>query len=188
LYDLRSISITETGVSEPVGVEDFKAYAKIDFNEEDEVLATLIVTARRTLEKWLNLSLVSKTIVLDLSKERELVRKIGIVEFTLPYGPVVIDDDHPITLTDNNDNALDDDIFELTVGTETVFGAWYVPRVKISYSAGMAEVPEEIKLAIMAQTAYMYEHRGDEDQVIHICTAAKSYAAFHRKVYNDIML
>jgi len=47
---------------EPITLADFKAYAKIDFTDEDSLITSMITGVREQLEEYLNRSLVVKTI------------------------------------------------------------------------------------------------------------------------------
>jgi len=42
--------------SEPVTLEEVKAYCKIDFDEEDTLISAFITAARENLEKYLGIS------------------------------------------------------------------------------------------------------------------------------------
>jgi uncharacterized phiE125 gp8 family phage protein len=57
------------GYTEPLTLADAKSYMKIDFNDEDTLITTLITSAREQLESYLGLSLVEKNLTVQINKQ-----------------------------------------------------------------------------------------------------------------------
>jgi hypothetical protein len=127
-------------------VADFKTHARITFTDDDNVPRNLLKAARRAIEKYTGLSIVTKTITVQVNNQAG--------GFELPYGPVI----SVTTVKDVDGGALD----YTTSGLEfkTLTNAYSF--AEIQYDAGLGTVPEDLKLAIMKQAMWDYEHRGDE--------------------------
>lgn len=147
------LSLEETvPVTEPVTLTEAKAWIKVadSYTDDDTIITALIVTARTMLEKYLSISIASKTYTVVLKSE------MGWME--LPYCPF-------ISLT----SAADSDGDALTNGTDfemdgEAFKRLITPYdyIKLVYVAGYSTVPQALKDAIKMQAGFMYEHRGDE--------------------------
>lgn len=175
---LEVIDVSTQEPTEPISLEEVKAYAKIDYDDEDSLIEALITSARRQLEIFLGLSLVPKNLKVFLDNSAG--------EILLPYGPIT----GAITVTDSGNKVL-------SSGVETSgidFKALVSPaedKLTVEYSAGYedAKMPKGIKTAIMAQTAYLFEHRGDEgDALDNVCPVAKSLCGGYRRVFNEFIL
>lgn len=126
---------------EPVSVADFKSeYAKIDFDEEDALIARLLKSARRILEKKYNVGIIEKDYYALVNNSCGMIDLPG-----APIGAI-------------SSTGID------TIGMVYKFLVSPVGcKVEILYKSGypLANVPEEYKVAIMQQALYMYENRGD---------------------------
>lgn len=156
--------LTTGTVTEPATVEEFKHYARIngfgdegqDFDADDALIAELITSARESLEKHLRISIVQKTLRATLRNE------VGLIE--IPQGPVrgvmtvtTGDSETSYTLSGEDFPRIVSPLFnELT----------------ITYTAGYESVPKTLKMAILMEVAYRYEHRGDEMDDEGLCKAA----------------
>lgn len=153
----RIINITEITplVGEPVSITEAKNYLHIDFSNDDTFVALLITAARKRLERYTGLSFGSKTI--------KVIMEIWAFQL-LPYGKV-----RSIT------SALregDSDTNYKLVGDEfhpEIGGKW-----EVTYTTSQ-EVADDLKLAILAEVAFRYENRGD-DNLATLSTMAKDLA------------
>lgn len=139
---------------EPVTLTEIKDYARIDTDADDGVLEAIIAAARSLCEKWTNISFIQRPAIVSLNN--------SLGGIYLPYGPV-----SDITeIVNEDDTAFDTDSYEVR-GTK--FKQLITPvadYVKITYLAGYETLPEELKTAIKAQAAWMYEHRNEGTEVI----------------------
>lgn len=157
-----NISVLSDLVAEPVSVTECKQYMAVDYANDDTLIATMIGAARRRLEKFTGRSFGAKTI--------KVIMDIWCGQ-TLPGGPV-----NAITTALREDTADDDyklagDEFEPTYG-----GRW-----EVTYTTN-GSLPDDLKLAIMAEVANRYENRGDDNEGT-MSTVAKDLARPY-KIYS----
>lgn len=151
LYD-GVTSLTLGDGTEPVTLQEAKDWDKIDQDVDDDLITALITAARRMCEKFSGIGFISRTITASINNSNG--------GFQLPYGPVTVDP----TATDENDNALE---------VRYKFGQILSPRgrMTVSYTAGYATLPEDLKTALKAQILFLYENRGES--VIAVSPIAK---------------
>jgi hypothetical protein len=156
------ISVVNDLVAEPVSLTEVKSYLDIDFTNHDTLLGTMISAARRRLEKYTGRSFGAKTmnVIMDVYCDQ-----------TLPGGPILaVTSATREGETDANYKLLGDE-FKPDFG-----GLW-----DVNYTTN-GTTNEDLKLAIMAEVAYRYENRGDENQGT-MSTAAKDLARPY-KIYS----
>lgn len=154
-------------VSEPVTVEEAKAYLRIDGSSEDTLISSLILTSRLHIEAALGLALMTQewSLVLDGWPASGVVR--------LPLRPIqavsevrVLDADGSPSVVDTQSYVVD------TAGTPprliATEAGWPKPGraangIEIDFKAGYgtssADVPEPIRKALLLLVAHWYEHR-----------------------------
>jgi hypothetical protein len=139
---------TVTAPTEPVSLEDAKAYLKVGYDTDDALIERLIVGAREWVERRCGISILPATVValLQVMNRQEL-----------PYGPVT---DDPVVTTPTGD-AVATSLY--------TFSGLDFPRLlacgtfQVAYAAGYgANLPDDLREAILARIAASYEHRGDE--------------------------
>jgi uncharacterized phiE125 gp8 family phage protein len=156
-------------ITEPVTLTEVKAWLIIDtVNTDDDALLTLLITqVRQAIEKKTKLSLVKRTIVVTADLTRE---------FKLPHGPIRSIDEVLFRKGTNGDGTPDFETLEATDYTTDgedikVINTGRCGRHKIAFTAGFgvdAEIDydnpteDDLKLGILQEIAYRYEHRGDE--------------------------
>ncbi|MBO9611050.1 MAG: phage head-tail connector protein [Dyadobacter sp.] len=134
----------ETG-EEPVDLAMYKAHLEIDFSDHDTLLQFLLKAARKQVEKFLSVSLVTSTIT---------ARWEELTSVEIPYGPV-------ISVTSVKDAAGEDathTIEGMVPGFARIKAGRAMPTI-LMYEAGMAEVDEDIQLAIMKLATDNFEQR-----------------------------
>lgn len=131
--------------SEPVSLAEVLAWGKIDQNIDNSLLTALITTARIMCEQYTNTGLIARTIAADINNANG--------GFILPYGPVT----STPTAVDYNGDSLT--LVYNFSQLQTPYG-----RMTVTYNAGYttSNIPEIYKTAIMQQTLFLYENRGDE--------------------------
>lgn len=163
---------------EPVTLTDAKKHLRVDFADDDTLIAALITSARMAIEDFCHISIVSKTITATL-KAQEVPRSIfaqpfqvreQFNEFELPYGPVVSVDS--VTSMDSDGTTL----LTCEEGKDYFLSGISYKSIRISnnfdnnilvYAAGYGtgKVPSPLWLAILNELAYRYEDRGDPSSV-----------------------
>lgn len=163
------MQITQTEpAEEPITLEEAKLYLKVDFEEDDTLITTLIKAVRRACERYAGISFVTRTVTAYSDNWDRLTE--------LPYGP------HQSVTTvtriayDDTETELETDQYSVTglnYLTLNIGRVWRLSegyckqRIRVVYEAGFGDaedVPEDIKLAILKEVAELYENR--ENSVI----------------------
>lgn len=153
-----SYETAQTG-TEPVSLADMKLYLRVDHNDEDDLIESLIVTAREWAETHTEKAIIEQDVTAyfdDIEREIEL-----------PLGNAT-----DITAIRNGSDVLDPSTYKLLIGSPSaVYFLGNLPEtekeaqsIAIEYAAGYAVTPKRIIQAIKILVADMYEHR--EAQVI----------------------
>ncbi len=172
------IEIFQAPSVEPVSLDEAKTYLRIDGENEDDLINSMISAARITTEKYIGLSIISQKIKLSYD---ECVP----TEIILPYGPVTAIDSVTIIDTDENDNLLDNSNYYLSAGkVSLIFNQQpYGRRTEIIYSTGLAtdesDVPAILKQGLFAHIAGLYERK---DASAAMSSASISLYNFYRNV------
>lgn len=172
---------TESSPVEPCTLTEAKAQLIITYSEDDTLITSLITKARKAIENYCNISIVSQSVVMtaDLYNEWEL-----------PYGPVT--GITAVQTRSTNEGSGPMTYASVASGWNTdgeeflsfiPFGSdfWLTKpsagqnRYRISYTTGYGTVPDDLKQAVLMQLAWFYEHRGEEKEFT-VCEAAKQLA------------
>ncbi len=139
--------------TEPVLLEEAKAWCRIDVDDDDNIIEELITAARIICEQYTNISFIPRTVTARLKNE------LGGIY--LPYGPVVTEDDDPVVFTDDEGAEQAEDTYKV-VGVQ--FKAIKTPFTEMTatYSAGFTTLPASLKEALLNQIDYMYSFRGSD--------------------------
>lgn len=162
--------------TEPVTVADMKNYLRLqgymdegqsvsDFDTDDTLLSEMISSAREMVERHNGISIVSKAL-------RVTVTNLAGGQI-IPWGPV----NAISSFKDNKGVAITSDNYTITAQDEITLPLDC--RMVIEYYAGYTDVPKSLKIAVMKQVAWDYDHRGNE-QGFEICAAA----IYHSRNYN----
>lgn len=144
-------SIGPYAYDEPLTLEAAKAYMKIDYDTDDELISTMITAAREQLEKFTGLSFIPKFLTVQLRNE------CGGIE--IPYGPVYDIDVNFIT--DKAGEPINSSLINIS-GLEFKFlDTPLLNFVQLQYYAGYDILPQALLLAWKAQVFFMYENRGE---------------------------
>lgn len=171
---LRIIDVAFASIgSELLDVDtDVKPHLIIDadFTDDDTLLATLVGQCRKAIENYCSISLVDKTVTLLAD---------AYCEFELPYGPV-----NAVTEVkwQNNFGAYEAPAYDtLTTSDYSLSEGEYKRlwvskwgRIKVTYTVAAPAEMNDLKLAVLNEIAYRYEHRGEEQNGI--CEAARVLA------------
>ncbi|MCF0074034.1 hypothetical protein LZD49_26365 [Dyadobacter sp. CY261] len=138
----------ETG-DEPVSLDLCKAHLEIRSGSHDVLLQTLIIAARKQVEKFLSVTLVASTIT---------ARWEELTTVEIPYGPV-----KTVTSVQDKDGGDASHTIEgLVPGFPDIKADRSAPTV-IVYEAGYEQVPEDIQLAIIKLATDNFEQRTGVD-------------------------
>jgi hypothetical protein len=186
LYKIIDVNRTESGVvTEPVNIDDVKRWLRVTFNDDDSVITSLIKSCRESVEEYCSISLVNKDIVFDVELQYENSRSC-FTEIELPYGPIIPSGIQVVSLDFNHEyNSLDNGSDYWFVGSEYLKLRTRVPlSCRVVYSAGMSNIPESLKNAILIDIADKYENRGDNagDSAPVLCDKAKQKAKPYKRM------
>lgn len=176
--------------SEPCTLDEVKKELKLDGITADDTLITALISAARSqLEVFTGLSLVGREV-------NTIARLDGCNMFELPYGPIDKDSlqvsalnpgNQAATSLNSNQYSLYGDQFVNLVAKGPVYdpilsGGHVTGIFALTYDAGYTTVPKALKQAVIQQTVYLYEHRGDEVEDLQISATAWGLAKSFRRV------
>ncbi len=198
IIDIRR---SESSPTEPCTLAEAKAQCIVTYTDDDSLITSLITKARKIIENYCNISIVTQSVVMtaDLYNEYEL-----------PYGPVTgitgvqtrtgNEGSGPASYTTATSGwstdgtqfisfmPSDGGAFDPSSPFRGYFqwGPWASPygnapgnRYRITYTTGYSVVPDDLKQAVLVQVAWLYEHRGEEE--VSVCEAAKIIAEPYKR-------
>ena len=145
--------------SEPVTIAEVKAWLKVDFSDEDDLITALIIQIRELAEEAAGLALVAKTVEY-FEDDREIISDW----IKLPY-PVhnaiseVVLDGETLTTDSYSVTGLTQKIIKVT-GTVTATDTLNNNGLKVTYTT-LDTTITGIKLAMLKEIAETYEKRGN---------------------------
>ena len=176
------------GADEPASVAEAKAWARIDRDDEDGLIAALIRAARETIEAMAGLVLVQRSFRLALDPvsadgwmeiaRRPLGAITGVTAYASGGVPVMFDAGEAII-----ERALGVEAIRVSPGVR----AAAVNGVEVEFEAGFAAgaVPENLRTALLVIVAASYEMRAAVDpgqQPAVMPELARSLIAPYRRV------
>lgn len=171
VLDVRIVTDLET---EPVTLDEVKRHLNMlfdtdgsyEFNDDDVKLTELITECRQALEKYTGLSFGEKTVQAIICNEKSTVH--------LPYGPII----SITTVVDKDGETIDDpEISGLDFKWIETLNSYMV----ITYQAGYATLPADLKRAIKEEVAFRYKNQGDHGDEPQ-SASARNLADKHRRV------
>lgn len=164
---------------EPVLLPEVKAWCLVEHSQDDTVLTNLITRVRAAMELKLKISMTAKavTLTVDLFSHCKLPRGPVVAITTVLYRTGTNSSGQPVnsTLT-ATDYTTDGELFKTFCSSRS-------GRHKITYTAGYGAdgyaLPEELKLALLEEIDFRYNHKGGEDTVHGFSTAAMNLMRNH---------
>ena len=154
------IRYSDVGATEPITAAEVKSWLKVDFTDEDTLIASLITQVRELAEEASGLSLIDKTIEY-FEEDTDIISDW----VKLPY-PVhtaitaVVYNGETLTSSDYSVTGLTQKLIKIT-GTVTTDSSTQNDRgLKVTYTA-TGTCPEGVKLAMLKSIAETYEKRGN---------------------------
>lgn len=156
-----TLSYSDTsGAVAPISTADVKAWAKVETNADDSLIADLINETISQVERKYNFPVISKDVVATWEHFGKVVR--------LPFYPVssittvkeIASDGTQTTLVANQDYYLSGDslYFEKVYGWESHFDR---VRLEVTYVSAYDSVPNELLLGLKKAILSHYEARED---------------------------
>ena len=164
IHDVKDVSSTSGVITEPVSLEEMKSYMRLEgsdmdtvetdaFIYDDDLIEQMITAARQRLENRLAISIIPRTVkvwITNLAGNQKL-----------PYPPI----GEIISVKDSDDNDISAEKYKLRGGDFKEIISPNNCDMTWEYYAGYVIAPEWVRTEIKRMVAYMYEHRGEEDQL-----------------------
>lgn len=154
-------------ITEPVTLDEAKAWLKVTNTDDDDLITALITAARAICEGYTSKSFVERTVTAVLRND------LGNIK--LPYGPV----SNIVGANDVDGNPVTDlsvtGVFDMRVACPLT------DYITVIYQAGFSVLPKQFETGIKMQLSWMYVHRGDENLSI-IAPDAKAVLSPYRSV------
>jgi uncharacterized phiE125 gp8 family phage protein len=177
---------TSPPATEPLALDETKGFLRVDQDNDDALVSSLITAARQLCEGYTGRSLVSRGYSLFFDRWP----KLRVIE--LPYPPLLSVAEVNIYAPDNSFITLDPaGYYADTAGGRIVLADGAVrPRpgraangIEIRYTAGYGaageDVPAPLRQGMLMLVAHLYEHRGDSpDQALPVSCAAALFRPY----------
>jgi uncharacterized phiE125 gp8 family phage protein len=155
------VEVLSPPANEPVTVADLRAYARLDAEGEDDLLARFVAAARMAAETFTGLALVARTV--EITAEWPACGALA-----LPVWPVAVSEVRAVDRA--GATAVIDpvawrpgDARPATLLLPARPGAAAVAVVATAGFGPAAAVPETLRLAVLALAAHFYDRRHDDD-------------------------
>jgi uncharacterized phiE125 gp8 family phage protein len=163
-------TITEPS-SYPITVLELKEFARIDGNEEDTFLESIIVAVTNLTENYLSRALITRTIKMIMDEWNSNEIEIPMPPLVSITNIVTVDEDEVETIY-NSDNyyviteSIPGRVIIRSESTPPSNTERYYGGYRITYQAGYGtaeNIPKEIKMAMLQWSTMIYEHRSMTD-------------------------
>jgi uncharacterized phiE125 gp8 family phage protein len=148
---VRDITIISEEVTNPVTLAEAKNYLRVDFSEDDDLIESLITSARVRLEQYAGIAMTERTLQV-VAYVDELIE--------LPYAPItnILSVEY---FSANTWVEIEDGAYEV-IGTTVrkVFTINYPGmEYRFTYNCGYDCVPSTLKTATLKLVSDLYEYR-----------------------------
>ena len=152
---IHTIQIVNDSVVEPVSRTDIKDWLRIKYDTDDEMIDSLIASARSYIEKATGLSLVNRSYECMV---QTISGQTSTFVIDLPYGPIVDITEVSYKAGINSYDALTvNESYEVIGGKLWLYSSGIF---KVKYDSGYSSLPQDLKNDIMTLVGWMYENRG----------------------------
>jgi uncharacterized phiE125 gp8 family phage protein len=168
--DMRSILLKPPLVS-PISLVEMKAWLKINYSEEDDIINSLIASATTYVETKTRLALITRTYQCEgiINPRRPII--------SLPVAPVLnmssvsLSVGSEIIAPDQYSFGMDGSIYNPILRFDLQQHSYLTANINFSLtlSAGFGDdatlIPEPLRLAIKRLSAFHYSQRGDQQEI-----------------------
>jgi uncharacterized phiE125 gp8 family phage protein len=156
-------------VTEPVTKAQVKSFCKLNTGTTEDALLDIFITAARIqCEQYCNIGFIPREVTAIINNSCGNVY--------LPFGPVTL----PVTSIKDSD-GVDISDYEIQGTKWARLVKPTLENITIVYNAGYEDLPGELKLAVLQQVFYLYENRGESNEIsrsgvveIHLSAEAKA--------------
>ena len=168
---MMALKLITPPASEPVSLDEAKAYLRIDTSDEDAIISGLITVAREYCESFQNRAYLTQTWELSFDDFPDMPIRLPRPPLVSVESVKVIDSTGEETVLDPSDYIVDTD----SEPGRIAFAqgkCWPsvelrpVNAVKIRYTAGYGDsnkVPQSVKQAMLIYIAHRYENPDSDD-------------------------
>jgi hypothetical protein len=149
-YAIKAVDAEDA--SEPLDLEDAKAFMRVDYDDDNELISSLIKASRKLIQKQLGKPLVKSDVTLT-------------VKTSCAYAPIELAYYSNATAFAVSD--LDTDSLAFTGDEYTITGNQIAINYKGAFALSWTETPEvdaDVLEAIKMLVAYRYNNRGDQEK------------------------
>jgi hypothetical protein len=154
-------------LQEPLSFDEVKAYLKLTHDAEDELIPSLISSARCFVENQTGCALLKQSWIVELkppfpTTSPLVIQKETCFEIRLPKPPLL-----EIKSVESKDTMLS---FQMTGDMLRLSDSFWDRDLKITYWAGYGETPDklppDLKLATLLTTRFLYDGSTDPTQLL----------------------
>ena len=162
------LKLNADSVIEPVSLSDMKSFLRVDYNDDDDLILSMIKAVRKQCENFTGRSLIEQNYSLFLDNiDRNAIQ--------LPKQPLISvlnvkvydrDDMASVLSSDNYNVDLIGGLVVLKTGVNSVRD---YNGIEIEFTSGYGvlaeDVPNDLVEGIKRSVSYLYENRGDDKDI-----------------------
>jgi hypothetical protein len=156
----NSIVTEAASITEPVTLQDAKDWMRVDHDDDDDLIDSMIVSARQDIEGYCQIKLVDASVIAWYNvkdSEEEYSQFPGAIRQMIDDGSLLIN--YLVKGEADELQVIDEDYyFDHSLSFAST------GRFKVEYDIVAASIPETLKEAIKMLVAYRYQNRGDQDK------------------------
>lgn len=134
-------------ISEPVTLEQGRQWAKVEVDDDDSLITSLLKAARIDCENYVGISFVERSVTAVLNNS------LGNIK--LPYGPI----NNVTSVTDIDGGSISD--YSVKGVAHKRLLSPVINYVEVEYTAGYFSLPDHFKTAIKERFLELFRMRGD---------------------------
>lgn len=150
-----------------ITLEEAKLYLKVDTNDDDALISSLISVAEQTIEKFTGRKLLTSDFQYVLDEAEE--------EIIIPFSPLQEVTKIEVVADDGTSSEVDSSIYDVDLSQDQMGrirlrpgNSWpdhrgfasFIVTGKAGYGTDASAVPAPLKIAILIALAILYENRG----------------------------
>ena len=154
MFDVKTTSAPATW---PVSLTEVKTHLAVTHTDDDTMLTDLFKQVTREVENYCGIALGTQTKVWTFDFDCN-------TEYSIPYNPVasVTSVYRKVSAGDYTELLVVNDDYDLDGQLKKTLNIFSGGRCKVTYVTGTC--PPDLKLGILNEIAFRYEHRGDSNK------------------------
>lgn len=152
---ITNIQTTQGVFTEPLDLQEAKDWLQIDFPDFDDLLTSLIVGARESFEKFLNIHLVPKSVTMWVENTKNCMDTV-LFPFAVGVSAVLV---KSLDYSDTETALVSGTDYFITANTIRIGPG----RFKITYNTVPGTIPQALREVIKMEVAERFKNRGDSD-------------------------